>query len=351
VIAPLIAAGIALIASLAGTGWLTTILRERGRTQPILVKDALNIAVPAHAHKSGTPTMGGLVIVGAALIGYLASHVRRGVYFSDQTLVIWGGVLAMGMIGLVDDLIKVRTRHNRGVLWRHKGYISLAVAVTIAIALLVVTDIDTRLSFTRAELPGWQIGPIAWVLWAGLIVFATPNAVNVTDGLDGLAAGSALFGFTAFTIITYVGFRNPTIYPAIVNPYDLTVFSAAFAGACAGFLWWNGAPADIFMGDVGALSIGSALALLALSSNTHLLLILICGINVIEIGSVALQMTVFRLSGRRRRVFRLSPIHHHFENTGWPETKIIIRFWLLAGLSVGLALAIFIADFTDQAAR
>ena len=350
-IAPLIAAGIALIVSLAGTGWLTRFLRERGTTQPILVKDAFNIAVPAHAHKSGTPTMGGLVIVGAALIGYLVSHVRRGVYFSDQTLVIWSGVLAMGLIGLVDDLIKVRTHHNRGVLWRHKGYITLAVAVTIAIALLVVTDIDTRLAFTRADLPGWQLGSVVWVLWAGLIVFATPNAVNVTDGLDGLAAGSALFGFIAFTIIAYLGFRNPTIYPAIVNPYDLAVFSAAFAGACAGFLWWNGAPADIFMGDVGALSIGSALALLALSTNTHLLLILICGINVMEIGSVALQMTVFRLSGRRRRLFRLSPIHHHFENTGWPETKIIIRFWLLAGLSVGGAMAIFIADFTDQAAR
>lgn len=350
-IAPLIAAGIALIISLAGTGWLTRFLRERGATQPILVKDALNIAVPAHAHKSGTPTMGGLVIVGAALIGYLVSHVRGGVFFSNQTLVIWGGVLAMGLIGLVDDLIKVRTNRNRGVLWRHKGYITLGVAVTIAIGLLVVTDIDTRLALTRADLPGWQLGSVIWVIWAALIVFATPNAVNVTDGLDGLAAGSALFGFIAFTIIAYLGFRNPTLYPAIVNPYDLAVFSAAFAGACAGFLWWNGAPADIFMGDVGALSIGSALALLALSTNTHLLLILICGINVVEIGSVALQMTVFRLSGRKRRLFRLSPIHHHFENTGWAETKIIIRFWLLAGLSVGGALAIFIADFTEQAAR
>jgi len=351
VIAPLIAAGIALVISLVGTGWLRRILRERGGTQPILVKDALNIAVPAHAHKSGTPTMGGTVIVVAAFVGYLASHVRRGVVFSDQTLVIWGGVVAMGLIGLVDDLIKVRTRHNRGVLWRHKGYISLGVAFAIAITLLVVTDIDTRLALTRADLPGWQIGSIPWVLWACLIIFATPNAVNVTDGLDGLAAGSALFGFIAFTIISYLGFRNSAIYPAMVNPYDLAVFSAAFSGACAGFLWWNGAPADIFMGDVGALSIGSALALLALSTNTHLLLILICGINVVEIGSVALQMTVFRLSGRTRRLFRLSPIHHHFESSGWAETKIIIRFWLLAALFVGAALAIFIADFTDQAAR
>ncbi|MBI4883084.1 MAG: phospho-N-acetylmuramoyl-pentapeptide-transferase [Actinobacteria bacterium] len=350
-IAPLIAAGIALIISLVGTGWLTRLLRERGASQPILVKDVFNIAVPAHAHKSGTPTMGGLVIVGAAMAGYLVSHVRGGVVFSDQTLIMWGGVLAMGAIGLVDDVIKVRTRHNRGVLWRHKGYITLGLAIAIAIALLATTDIDTRLSLTRAALPGWNLGSVAWVLWAGLIVFATPNAVNVTDGLDGLAAGSALFGFTAFTIIAYLGFRNPTIYPAIVNPYDLAVFAAAFAGACAGFLWWNGAPADIFMGDVGALSIGSALALLALTTNTQLLLILICGINVLEIGSVALQMAVFRVSGRKRRVFRLSPIHHHFEVGGWAETKIIVRFWLIAGMSVAGALAIYIADFTHQAAR
>lgn len=350
-IAPLLAAGIALVVSLAGTGWLAGFMRTRGRSQPILAKDDLNIVVPAHAHKSGTPTMGGLAIVGAAFVGYLVSHVRRGVVFSDQTLVIWVGVLAMGLVGFVDDAIKVRTRHNRGVLWRHKGYITLAVAFAIAVALLATTDIDTRISLTRADMPGWGVGSVAWVMWAGLIVFATPNAVNVTDGLDGLAVGSALFGFVAFTAIAYLGFRNPTIYPAIVNPYDLAVFSAAFAGACCGFLWWNAAPADIFMGDVGALSIGSALALLALTTNTQLLLPLICGINVIEVGSVAAQMAVFRLSGRRRRIFRLSPIHHHFELHGWPETKIIIRFWLLAGISVAGALAIYVADFTNQAAR
>ena len=189
------------------------------------------------------------------------------------------------------------------------------------------------------------------MLWAGSIIFATANAVNVTDGLDGLAAGSALLGFGAFAAMAYLGFRNPTIYPGIVNPYDLAVFAAAFAGGCAGFLWWNAAPADIFMGDVGALAIGGALALLGLTLDTHLLLLLICGIYIVEIGSVAVQMAVFRASGRRRRLFRLSPIHHHFELCGWPETKIIIRFWLLAGLSVAGALAIFIADFTQQASR
>jgi phospho-N-acetylmuramoyl-pentapeptide-transferase len=199
--------------------------------------------------------------------------------------------------------------------------------------------------------PGWQLSNVVWVLWAGSIIFATSNAVNVTDGLDGLAAGSALFGFAAFTAIAFLGFRNPGIYSHIVNPYDLAVFAASFAGGCAGFLWWNAAPADIFMGDVGALAIGTALALLGLTTDTHLLLVLICGLNVVEIGSVALQMIVFRASGRRHRLFRLSPVHHHFELTGWPETKVIIRFWLIAGMSVATALAIFFADFTEQASR
>ncbi|MGZ4674160.1 MAG: phospho-N-acetylmuramoyl-pentapeptide-transferase [Ilumatobacteraceae bacterium] len=350
-IAPLIAAGVAMILSLAGTGWLIRMMSSRGRTQPILAKDAANLVVPEHGHKAGTPTMGGLAIVGAAAVGYLVSHLREGVVFSNQTLIMWVGVLAMALVGFVDDAIKLRTRRNRGVLWRHKGYITLAIAIGIAVTLLAMTDIDTRLSLVRADVPGWQLGNLVWVLWAGLIIFATSNAVNVTDGLDGLAAGSALFGFAAFTAIAYLGFRNRSIYPDIINPYDLTVFAASFAGGCAGFLWWNAAPADIFMGDVGALAIGTALALLGLTTDTHLLLILICGLNVIEIGSVALQMAVFRASGRRRRLFRLSPVHHHFELGGWPETKVIIRFWLLAGMSVATALAIFVADFTEQAAR
>jgi phospho-N-acetylmuramoyl-pentapeptide-transferase len=348
VIALLLAGGIALVASTIGTGWLARILRTRGQSQPILQRDEANIAAPEHQHKAGTPTMGGLAILGAAVLGYLVSHVRRGVVFSDQTLIVWLGVFTMAGIGFLDDAIKVRARRNRGVFWKLKGVITLLLSFGIAALLVSVTNIDTRLSLTRADLPGWEMGPVLWVLWAGLIIFATTNAVNVTDGLDGLAAGSALLGFMAFAGIAYWGFRNPDIYGAIVNPYDLSVFAIAFAGACAGFLWWNAAPAQIFMGDVGALGLGAALSLLALTTNTQLLLVLICGLNVIESGSVALQMGVFRASGRRRRLFRLSPVHHHFELAGWPETRVIIRFWLIAGLCVAASLGIYIADFTHQ---
>ena len=349
-IALILAAGIALAVSLSGTRLLIVVLGRRGVSQPILELNADNAVVPAHQHKAGTPTMGGIAILVAALAGYLVSHVRRGVVFSDQTLIVIAGVLAMAALGLVDDLVKVRRRRNRGVFWKLKGLWTLGASFAIAATLVAATDIDTRLSLTRADLPGWELGPVGWTIWAGLIIMATTNAVNVTDGLDGLAGGSAVFGFAAFAGIAFWGLRNPDIYGAMVNPYDLAVLSAAFAGACLGFLWWNAAPARIFMGDVGALALGSALALMALTTNTHLLLPLICFVNVIEIGSVALQMLVFRLSGRRRRLFRLSPIHHHFELSGWPETTVIIRFWMITGITVALALAIFIADYTDLAA-
>jgi phospho-N-acetylmuramoyl-pentapeptide-transferase len=343
-----ISGAIAAIVSLIGSGWLARLLRERGRSQPILQRNADNERVPDHQHKAGTPTLGGLAVVGAAALGYLVSHIRPGVVFSNQTLIAFAGVLVLAGIGFLDDVKKIRARQNRGLFWKAKGAITFGVSVAMAGALVAFTDIDTRLSLTRADFPGWEWGPVGWTLWAGFVIFATANAVNVTDGLDGLAGGSALFGFIAFTGIAYSGFRHPEVYGAIINPYDLAIFAAAFAGACAGFLWWNAAPAQIFMGDVGALGIGAALAMLALTTDTHLLLPLICGINVIEIGSVAIQMGVFRASGRKRRLFRITPIHHHFEVGGWPETRVIIRFWLLSGALVAAALGIYVADFTNQ---
>jgi phospho-N-acetylmuramoyl-pentapeptide-transferase len=349
VIALLLAGSIAAAISLIGTGWLERLMRTRGRSQPILELNAANQRVPQHQHKAGTPTMGGIAVLVAATLAYLLTHLRKGVVFSNQTLVMLGGVLVMAMIGFVDDYIKVTKKRNRGVLWKLKGYITLLVAFGIAAALVLTSDIDTHLSLTRADLPGWQLGPVVWVILAGTIIFCTANAVNVTDGLDGLAGGAAMFAFCAFAVIAFVGFRNHHLYPSIVNPYDLAVFAAAFAGACAGFLWWNAAPAKIFMGDVGALALGTALALLALATNTQLLLPLLCGLNVIEIGSVAVQMGVFKATKGRRRLFRLSPIHHHFEMAGWAETTVIIRFWLIAGFLVMCGLGLFIADFTNRA--
>jgi phospho-N-acetylmuramoyl-pentapeptide-transferase len=346
VIAIMLSGATATIVSLFGTRWLIVFFRRRGQGQPILGKE--DHGPEHHMVKQGTPTMGGLAIVGAAMIGWLVAHLRPGLAFSDQTMIVWVGVLLMALMGFLDDFLKVRRRHNRGIFWKQKNYITMGASILMAWWLVVATGISETISITRGDV-GLEVPTAVWVLWAGMIIWATTNAVNVTDGLDGLAAGSALMGFGAFTIISYWAFRNPDIYSTVVNPLDMGVFAAGFAGGCLGFLWWNAPPARIFMGDVGALAIGAALAFCALTLNTTLLLVLICAINVMEAGSVAIQMGVFKASGRRKRLFRMSPIHHHFELIGWPETTVTIRFWLISAISVATALAIFIGDFTDVA--
>ncbi len=340
-----LAAASAMALSLFGTRYLVRYFTGIGKGQPILGPEDRG---PAHQHKAGTPTMGGLAVLVAAFVGYLLAHVLPRVTFSDQAIVMWAAIVVLAGLGFLDDFIKVRRGRNRGVFWKSKGYISFGIALVISTLLVTVANTSTTLSFTRWNLPGWDLGKPLSILVGALIIFSTTNAVNVTDGLDGLAAGSALFGFFAFTVIAFWAFRNQKIYVdggGVVNPLDLAILAIAFAGACAGFLWWNAAPARIFMGDVGAFAIGSALALLAITTNTQLLLPLICGLNVMEIGSVALQMGVFKASGRKRRIFRNSPIHHHFEMVGWPETTIIIRFWIISGMCVATALGIYYADF------
>ena len=343
-IAVMIAGSVAMFVSLVVTRYLITYFRALGAGQPILGE--ADHGPEHHMMKQGTPTMGGLAIVVSALFGWLVAHLRPGLALSDQASIIWLGVLVMAAMGFLDDYIKVRKGHNRGIFWKQKSYITLGLSVLIAWLLVTATGVSEQISLTRASFPGWSLVWPVFVVFCGVIIWSTSNAVNVTDGLDGLAGGSAMMGFLAFTIIAYWEFRNPSVYAAVVNPLDLAVLSAAFAGGCAGFLWFNAAPARIFMGDVGALAIGTALALLAITTNTQLLLILICGINVMEAGSVAIQMGVFKASGRTRRLFRMSPIHHHFELVGWPETTVIIRFWIISGICTASALAIFIADFT-----
>ena len=352
-IAVMIAGATSMILSLAGTRYLITFFRNRGKGQPILGKE--DRGPEHHMHKQGTPTMGGLAIVVSAFLGWVVAHFRHGLVFSNQAVIAWVGILVLSCIGFLDDYIKVNKSHNRGIFWKKKSYITLAISMGIAWWLVTATKVSETISFTRYNWPGWHVPWPVWVVFAGVTIWSTSNAVNVTDGLDGLAAGAGLLAFLAFTIIAYWAFRNPEIYgvtttlvpgKGVVNPLDLAALAAAFAGACGGFLWFNAAPARIIMGDVGALAIGTALALLALTTDTQILLVLICGINVVEAGSVAIQMLVFKASGRKRRLFRMSPIHHHFELLGWPETTVIIRFWLIAGVCVATALAIYIGDFT-----
>lgn len=345
-IAILMAAGVAMFASLAATRLLMLVFKRLGKGQPIL--GAEDRGPVQHMSKQGTPTMGGIAILFSAAFGWLVAHARDGLPFSDQAMIIWAAVFVLATIGFLDDFLKVQRQHNRGIFWKKKGYITFAICIFLTWWLHAATGVSETLSFTRSDLPGISFTWPLFVIWTALMVWGTSNAVNITDGLDGLAAGSATFGFVAFTVIGYWAFRNPNLYPDVINPLDLAVLSAALGGACGGFLWWNAAPARIFMGDVGALGIGTALGLLAVTTNTHLLLPIICGINVFEAGSVAVQMGVFKASGRKKRLLLNSPIHHHFEQLGWPETTVIIRFWIISAICVATALAIFIADFTEM---
>ncbi len=186
------------------------------------------------------------------------------------------------------------------------------------------------------------LGTALWVVWATFIITAGANAVNLTDGLDGLAAGSSAFTFAGLTLIGYWQYRHVQIYH-VHAALDLALVAIALAGACVGFLWWNAAPARIFMGDTGSLAIGTALACLALEMNVQLLLPILGGLFVVVTFSVVIQVISFRVF--HTRVFRMAPIHHHFELAGWPETTVIVRFWIFSALCTAVGLGIFYADF------
>jgi phospho-N-acetylmuramoyl-pentapeptide-transferase len=337
VIALLIAAGVAMLTSLVGTPFLISWLRAHAIGQPIREEGP-----KGHLTKAGTPTMGGIAIVGGALLGYVLAHLREGAVFT------WGGMLTMGVIalggfvGFLDDWLKVKNARNLGLNARTKMAGLITVAVLFAWLAIAKADVSTELAFTRVSSLDIELGPWLWGIFAVLLIIGFSNAVNLTDGLDGLAGGSATFSYSAYVVIAFWAFRNEDIY-RIPQGLDLALVAASMVGACAGFLWWNAAPAKIFMGDTGSLAIGGGLAALALVTNTHLLLPVIGGIYVVETLSVMIQVTSFRLF--KRRVFRMAPIHHHYELLGWPETTVIIRFWILAGLVTAMAVGIFYADY------
>jgi phospho-N-acetylmuramoyl-pentapeptide-transferase len=245
-------------------------------------------------------------------------------------------------IGFVDDWIKVRHRRSLGLNKRAKFGAQVLVALGFALAAEHWAGVNTHLSFTRYNSLGIDLGSVGWLVWAVFGVVGTANAVNLTDGLDGLASGAATFCFAILAIIGYWQFRHYSIYH-VVSALDLALTSIALAGACLGFLWWNAAPARIFMGDTGSLAIGAALAALSLQMNLQLLLPVIGGLFVIITLSVVVQVISYRVFGRR--VFLMAPLHHHFELLGWPETTVIVRFWILGGLFAALGLGLFYADF------
>ena len=336
-IALLLAGGVALIVSLVATPVFIGWLQAQGIGQQIREDGP-----QGHSTKAGTPTMGGLMIVIGALVGYLAGHVRSGAIFTRGGLLVAFAVTGAGLVGLADDWVKVRHQRSLGLNKRAKMAGQLVVAVGFAVLALHLAAVKTDLSFTRFDSIGVDLGTVGWVVWTALMIIGTSNAVNLTDGLDGLAAGSATFSFSAFAIIGFWQFRHFDVYQ-VPQALDLALLAISMTGACAGFLWWNAAPARIFMGDTGSLAIGAGLAALALVMNVQLLLPVIGGLYVLETVSVMVQVASYRIF--HRRVFRMAPIHHHFELAGWPEITVIVRFWILAGLCTALALGLFYADF------
>ena len=341
------AASLALAAALFGTPVAIRILRAKGIGQRIR-EDGPS----THARKRGTPTMGGLVIVGAAFAGYVVAHLPSHKHspFTDSALLVLGVVAAFALLGFIDDYIKVHKRRSLGLSKRWKFAGQALISVGFALLAHRYSQAAIQVSFVRPL--GIDLGPL-YVVWVFLVLSACSNGVNLTDGLDGLASGSAAMVLGAFVIISFWQYRhtchigkagaNLAVCYATPHALDIAIIAAALLGATAGFLWWNAAPARIFMGDTGSLALGGAMGALALVTNTQLLFLVLGGLYVIEASSVILQVVSFRVFGKRALL--MAPLHHHFELMDWPEFTVIVRFWILAGLFVAFGLGVFYADF------
>ncbi len=293
--------------------------------------------------------MGGAVFVVASLIGYLAAHVATDDPLTVSGVLVLLLMVGLGAVGFVDDYMKVFRQTSVGLRSRAKLAGQVIIAIVFAFEVLWhpdsfdLTPADAHLSFLRDFGPAIAIVP--FVIWVVIIVAGTANAVNLTDGLDGLASGATMPVLAAYVLIGVWQERNDVtvslspLHYQIRDPLDLAVVAAAVLGACSGFLWWNAPPARIFMGDTGSLALGGVLAGLAICTKTQLLLVILGGLFVSVTMSDVIQIGSFKLTGRR--VFKMAPLQHHFEILGWSETTIVIRFWLASCLCVALGLAIF----------
>ncbi|CAN2194898.1 Rfe UDP-N-acetylmuramyl pentapeptide phosphotransferase/UDP-N- acetylglucosamine-1-phosphate transferase [Candidatus Nanopelagicaceae bacterium] len=341
----LIAGALALMLSLFGTPALIKVLARRGYGQ--IIRDDGPIT---HHTKRGTPTMGGIIIIFSALFSYLIAHLIFGGAISMSAILILGLVIALGLVGFIDDYLKVSKQNSAGISGKQKIFGQVLFASIFGYLGTHFPDKDglTPISLQLSTVRDTSItlGVVAVVIWVAFMVTATSNGVNLTDGLDGLATGASVMTFLAFVLIGVWEFGQSCAVVATENcynvrdPLDLAVLAAAFAGACTGFLWWNASPAKIFMGDTGSLALGGALAGLATSLRVELLLIPLGGLFVIITLSVALQVAYFKITGGKR-LFKMAPLQHHFELLGWGEVTIVLRFWIIAGLSVALGLGLF----------
>jgi phospho-N-acetylmuramoyl-pentapeptide-transferase len=276
-----------------------------------------------HHAKAGTPTMGGLIIFVSICVPYLVLSDR-----DSQSLAVFGVALGCAAIGFADDWIKIVKRRSLGLSARYK----LVAQLLLALGLWWVARHEVGLEptlFLRISDVSIEIGPVLYFILVFLVIAGTSNGVNLSDGLDGLAAGSCAIVLLSYTAITFI----------TGGEQSLALLSACLVGACIGFLWFNAFPASIFMGDTGSLGLGGAIGALAVMTQTEVLLIIIGGIFVIEALSVAIQVFAFRTF--RRRVFMMAPVHHHFEMLAWSETKIMLRFWIVAAVCSGIGFTLY----------
>ena len=355
--AVLISGAVALLVALFGTTLFIRFLVRKQYGQ-FIRQDGPT----AHLTKRGTPTMGGVVIIGASLVGWVAALVATQQLPSASALLVMFLMVGLGFVGFLDDYIKITRQRSLGLTPRAKFIGQGLVGVLFAVGALSFpnaqfrTPASTRVSFIRdtgidLALWGTTIGLVLFVLWANFLIAAWSNAVNLTDGLDGLATGASILVFGAYVLVgvwqsnqscqllTSVG---PRCYETR-DPLDLAVVAAAITGACFGFLWWNAPPAKIFMGDTGSLALGGAFAALSILSRTEILGAIIGGLFVLVVLSDVIQIGFFKMTGRR--VFKMAPLHHHFELSGWGEVTIVIRFWIIAGLFVALGVGVFYAEW------
>lgn len=318
----------------------------------------------SHYSKRGTPTMGGLIFISGSVLAYFSAHAITGTAPSASAMLAVLMTVGLGAVGFIDDFLKTRKQQSLGLGGWAK--ITGQVVVAVAFGLLAIrfadenglTPASTHISLFR-DLPfdfmslGSVLGLILFLLWIIVIVTSASNSVNVTDGLDGLAGGASILAIGAYAIIAFWQFNQlcargiePGCYE-VRDPLDLAVFAGALVGGLIGFLWWNANPADIYMGDTGSLGLGGAIAAFAILTHTELLLVLIGGLFVIESGSVIVQRAYFKIT-KGKRIFLMSPIHHHFELKGWAETKVVVRFWIVAGLFVLTGIGALYAEWTMQ---
>jgi phospho-N-acetylmuramoyl-pentapeptide-transferase len=367
--AVIVAAAVAFLVSLFGTPVAIKVFTRLKAGQPIRAEG------PAmHQGKKGTPTMGGVVFIVATVIAYVAGHLALTTLPAQQiaqvgptitALVLLGLLVFSGAVGFIDDFLKVRKRNSAGLNKRGKllGQILVGAVFGIVALYFPSTMVDTTGDATNTETVGsttisfirdidaLDVGKAVSVVIFILVVMATTNGVNLTDGLDGLATGASVMVLGAYALIAFWQYRHWCADPnytaqycyEVRDPLEIALIAGAAAGACVGFLWWNTSPARIFMGDTGALGLGGLIAGMAMATRTMLLLLIIGGLFVIITMSVVIQIISFKTTGKR--VFRMSPLQHHFELAGWSEVNIVVRFWIIAGIGVAIGLGLFYSEF------